>query len=67
MTRKEKRHFNMIELLKVEEKKKQGGIGVSKTAKLLPAAAQPDTAAKVAHGHKIPGSNLSTLAATVQN
>jgi hypothetical protein len=34
MLRKEKRHFNMIELLKMEEKKKQGGIGVAKTAKL---------------------------------
>merc|ERR1719282_1343531 len=27
--RKEKKHFNMIELLKVEEKKKKGGIGVA--------------------------------------
>merc|ERR1712088_375726 len=31
--RKEKKHFNMIELLKVEEKKKKGGIGVSTKAK----------------------------------
>merc|ERR1712083_1055156 len=30
---KEKKHFNMIELLKVEEKKKKGGIGVSTKAK----------------------------------
>merc|ERR1712083_1148498 len=33
MGRKEKKHFNMIELSKVEEKKKKGGIGVSTKAK----------------------------------
>merc|ERR1712088_633880 len=43
--RKEKKHFNMIELLKVEEKKKAGGIGVatkpksSEVANAAPAAA----------------------------
>merc|ERR1719471_2366638 len=31
--RKEKKHFNMIEMLKMEEKKKKGGIGVSSKAK----------------------------------
>ena len=31
--RREKKHFNMVELLKAEEKKKKGGIGVAKTAK----------------------------------
>ena len=36
--RKEKKHFNMIELLKVEEKKKKGGIGVSSKAKSLEGA-----------------------------
>jgi hypothetical protein len=40
LIRKEKRHFNMIELLKAEEQKKQGGIGVAKTARLPNAAPQ---------------------------
>merc|ERR1712038_915375 len=31
--RKEKKHFNMIELLKAEEKKKKGGIGVATKGK----------------------------------
>jgi len=37
--RREKKHFNMIEMLKVEEKKKKGGIGVSSKAKSQPEAA----------------------------
>ena len=43
--RKEKKHFNMIELLKVEEKKKKGGIGVSSKAKSLEGANPAPTTA----------------------
>merc|ERR1712045_91089 len=43
--RKEKKHFNMIELLKAEEKKKKGGIGV--TSKGEEAEQQASTASKV--------------------
>merc|ERR1719189_1180907 len=42
--RKEKKHFNMIELLKAEEKKKKGGIGVPSKAK--EAEQQPSAASK---------------------
>jgi len=42
--RREKKHFNMIEMLKVEEKKKKGGIGVSTKAKTT---SEPSTTAKV--------------------
>merc|ERR1719436_1924041 len=44
--RKEKKHFNMIELLKVEEKKKKGGIGVSTKAKSAEVANSAPAASK---------------------
>merc|ERR1712218_167533 len=42
--RKEKKHFNMIELLKAEEKKKKGGIGVASKAKSSDQKSPPSTA-----------------------
>merc|ERR1719414_1577052 len=42
--RREKKHFNMIELLKVEERKKKGGIGVSSKTKT---SVEVSTTAKV--------------------
>ena len=45
--RREKKHFNMIEMLKAEEKKKKGGIGVaSSTAKSQEKKPAPSAASK---------------------
>merc|ERR1740131_358839 len=46
--RKEKKHFNMIELLKVEEKKKKGGFGVSTKSKTIETKTSVTTKTEVA-------------------